>query len=36
VLATVEAVGSDRAARLAPPEPAAAHLELIRSHWPGI
>jgi acetoin utilization deacetylase AcuC-like enzyme len=36
VLATVEAIGSDRAARVAPPEPAAAHLQQVRSHWPGI
>ena len=36
VLATVEAIGSDRSARVAPPEPAAAHLQQVRSHWPGI
>jgi acetoin utilization deacetylase AcuC-like enzyme len=35
-LATVGALAGDDAPRIAPSEPAAAHLEQVRRHWPGI
>jgi acetoin utilization deacetylase AcuC-like enzyme len=36
VLATIEALGSERQAPAAPADPARAHLERQRPHWPGI